>query len=56
MKRQAQAMARGNFSRKVKVYSNDEIGQLAKTFNHLSKKLQMNRQKQIVKNENYLPF
>ena len=39
MKRQAQAMARGNFSRKVKVYGNDEIGQLAEAFNYLSKKL-----------------
>src|SRR5690606_25558959 len=39
MKRQAQAMARGNFSRKVKVYGNDEIGQLAEAFNYLSRKL-----------------
>ena len=28
MRRQAQAMARGNFSRKVRVYGNDEMGQL----------------------------
>lgn len=40
MKRQAREMARGNFAKKVKIYSNDEIGQLAETFNHLSKKLQ----------------
>jgi len=40
MKKQAQAMAKGNFSRKVKVYGSDEIGQLATTFNHLTKKLQ----------------
>ncbi|WP_346206748.1 cell wall metabolism sensor histidine kinase WalK [Caldifermentibacillus hisashii] len=40
MKKQAQAMARGNYSRKVKVYGHDEIGQLAITFNNLSKKLQ----------------
>jgi two-component system sensor histidine kinase VicK len=40
MKKQAQAMARGNFSRKVKVYGNDEIGTLAITFNNLTKKLQ----------------
>ena len=40
MKRQAIAMAKGNFSRKVKVYGNDEIGQLAVTFNNLTKKLQ----------------
>ncbi|QED49923.1 cell wall metabolism sensor histidine kinase WalK [Cytobacillus dafuensis] len=40
MRRQALAMAKGNFSRKVKVYGNDEIGQLAMTFNNLTKKLQ----------------
>ena len=40
MKKQAQAMAKGNFSRKVKIYGTDEIGQLASTFNHLTKKLQ----------------
>jgi two-component system, OmpR family, sensor histidine kinase VicK len=40
MKKQALAMAKGNFSRKVKVYGYDEIGQLALTFNNLTKKLQ----------------
>ncbi|HLO13139.1 MAG TPA: cell wall metabolism sensor histidine kinase WalK [Pseudoneobacillus sp.] len=40
MKKQALAMAKGNFSRKVKVYGYDEIGQLAMTFNNLTKKLQ----------------
>ncbi|MDP4084649.1 MAG: cell wall metabolism sensor histidine kinase WalK [Bacillota bacterium] len=40
MKKQALAMAKGNFSRKVKVYGNDEIGTLAITFNNLTKKLQ----------------
>ncbi|MBU8881260.1 cell wall metabolism sensor histidine kinase WalK [Bacillus sp. FJAT-29790] len=40
MRRQALAMAKGNFSRKVKVYGYDEIGQLAMTFNNLTKKLQ----------------
>ncbi|MCM3570711.1 cell wall metabolism sensor histidine kinase WalK [Neobacillus mesonae] len=40
MKKQALAMAKGNFSRKVKVYGNDEIGTLASTFNHLTKRLQ----------------
>ncbi|MBM4761704.1 cell wall metabolism sensor histidine kinase WalK [Bacillus sp. B15-48] len=40
MKKQALAMTRGNFTRKVKVYDNDEIGQLAMTFNDLTKKLQ----------------
>ncbi|MET0787192.1 MAG: cell wall metabolism sensor histidine kinase WalK [Paenisporosarcina sp.] len=40
MRRQAQAMAKGNFSRKVRVYGNDEIGQLAISFNHLTNRLQ----------------
>jgi len=40
MKRQATAMAKGNFSRKVRVYGNDEVGQLAHSFNNLTKKLQ----------------
>ncbi|WP_042464222.1 cell wall metabolism sensor histidine kinase WalK [Neobacillus dielmonensis] len=40
MRKQALAMAKGNFSRKVKVYGHDEIGTLALTFNNLTKKLQ----------------
>lgn len=40
MRRQAQAMARGNFTRKVKVYGTDELGQLAIAFNHLTNQLQ----------------
>ncbi|RUL49440.1 MULTISPECIES: cell wall metabolism sensor histidine kinase WalK [Lysinibacillus] len=40
MRRQAQAMSRGNFSRKVRVYGDDEIGQLAIAFNHLTNRLQ----------------
>lgn len=40
MKKQALAMAKGNFSRKVRVYGQDEIGTLAITFNNLTKKLQ----------------
>ncbi|NYF25563.1 cell wall metabolism sensor histidine kinase WalK [Sporosarcina sp. JAI121] len=40
MRRQAQAMAKGNFSRKVRVYGNDELGQLAIAFNHLTNQLQ----------------
>ena len=40
MRKQAQAMAKGNFSRKVRVYGTDEIGQLAITFNHLTNRLQ----------------
>jgi len=40
MRKQALALARGNYSRKVKVYGHDEIGQLAYTFNNLTNKLQ----------------
>lgn len=40
MRRQALAMAQGNFSRKVHVYGNDEMGQLAIAFNHLTNQLQ----------------
>ncbi|ARD48373.1 cell wall metabolism sensor histidine kinase WalK [Sporosarcina sp. P37] len=40
MRRQAQAMAKGNFTRKVKVYGMDEMGQLAIAFNHLTNQLQ----------------
>lgn len=43
MRKQALEMARGNFSRKVKVYGYDEIGQLTLAFNNLSKKLQQAR-------------
>ncbi|MDE0584384.1 cell wall metabolism sensor histidine kinase WalK [Planococcus sp. A6] len=44
MRKQAQAMAKGNFSRKVRVYSEDEIGQLARAFNHLTNRLQESQQ------------
>ncbi|ENJ0903886.1 cell wall metabolism sensor histidine kinase WalK [Listeria monocytogenes] len=40
MERQAYAMARGNYSRKVKVYGVDEIGELADSFNTLTKRVQ----------------
>lgn len=40
MRKQAIALSRGDFSRKVKVYGDDEIGELAMTFNNLTKKLQ----------------
>ncbi|WP_285768078.1 cell wall metabolism sensor histidine kinase WalK [Peribacillus sp. SI8-4] len=40
MRKQALVMSKGNFSRKVRVYGDDEIGQLAVTFNNLTKKLQ----------------
>jgi two-component system sensor histidine kinase VicK len=39
MRKQAIELANGNFSRKVKVYGEDEIGQLAITFNYLTDKL-----------------
>src|SRR5690625_3757406 len=39
MRRQALTMARGDFSQKVQVYGNDEISQLAVTFNHLNDRL-----------------
>jgi len=39
MRKQAQTMARGDFSQKVKVYGSDEISQLAVTFNHLNDRL-----------------
>lgn len=40
MKRQAVVLGRGVFSRSVKVYGNDEIGQLAVAFNDLTNRLQ----------------
>lgn len=40
MRKQAIALSKGNFSRKVKIYGNDEIGQLAFTFNTLTRRLQ----------------
>jgi two-component system, OmpR family, sensor histidine kinase VicK len=40
MRKHALIMARGDFSRKVRVYGDDEIGQLASAFNDLTKKLQ----------------
>ncbi|MGC4378362.1 cell wall metabolism sensor histidine kinase WalK [Fictibacillus sp. Mic-4] len=40
MRKQALVMARGDFSRKVQVYGDDEIGQLAMTFNDLTTRLQ----------------
>lgn len=41
MRRQAQTMARGDFTQKVNVYGGDEIGQLAETFNDLNDRLQL---------------
>src|SRR5699024_12332009 len=40
MRGQAQKMATGDFSQKVNVYSSDEIGQLAGTFNDMNDRLQ----------------
>lgn len=39
MRRQAQIMAKGDFTQKVNVYGKDEIGQLAETFNDLNSRL-----------------
>lgn len=39
MRKQAQVLGKGDFSRKVHVYGKDEIGQLAITFNELTTKL-----------------
>lgn len=39
MRRQAQTMARGDFSQKVNVYGSDEISQLAEAFNDLNDRL-----------------
>src|SRR5690625_2592417 len=41
MRRQAKTMARGDFSQKVNVYSTDEIGQLAVTFNDMNDRLRL---------------
>ena len=41
MRRQAQKMAKGDFSQKVNVYSTDEIGQLAVTFNDMNDRLKL---------------
>lgn len=38
--RQTNAMAKGDFSRRVRVYSDDEIGRLGQAFNHLTARLQ----------------
>lgn len=40
MRRRALQIAYGDFSRKVKVYGNDEIGQLAIAFNQMTEKLE----------------
>ncbi|UOQ44797.1 cell wall metabolism sensor histidine kinase WalK [Halobacillus salinarum] len=41
MRKQAQIMATGDFSQKVEVHGNDEIGQLGVTFNDLNDKLKL---------------
>ncbi|TGB01230.1 cell wall metabolism sensor histidine kinase WalK [Halobacillus salinus] len=43
MKKQAQVMATGDFSQKVDVKGNDEIGQLGITFNDLNDKLRLSQ-------------
>lgn len=37
--RQAENLTKGDFNQEVKIYSNDEIGNLGKTFNHMAKRL-----------------
>ncbi|GAB2537275.1 cell wall metabolism sensor histidine kinase WalK [Gracilibacillus alcaliphilus] len=44
MRKQAMGMARGDFSRKVNVYGQDEIGQLASTFNDMNDRLKLANQ------------
>ncbi|UOQ83771.1 cell wall metabolism sensor histidine kinase WalK [Gracilibacillus salinarum] len=44
MRKQAMGMARGDFSRKVNVYGQDEIGQLATTFNDMNDRLRIANQ------------
>lgn len=43
IRKQAQEMAKGNFSRKLRAYSDDEIGELTVSFNNLSRNLQQAR-------------
>lgn len=40
MTRQTRAVADGDFNRTVKIYSDDEIGQLGMAFNHMTRRLQ----------------
>ncbi len=40
MRKQAVAMSKGHYNRSARIFGNDEIGQLAMTFNSLSRKLQ----------------
>lgn len=56
MRKQAIAMSKGNFSRKVKVYGYDEIGELAMTFNNLTKKLQEAQATTEGKGASFHPF
>lgn len=41
MRRQAQTMAKGDFTQKVNIYGKDEIGQLAEAFNDLNSRLKL---------------
>lgn len=40
MREQAIRIARGDYSRKVKVHGQDELGQLADTFNQLAERIE----------------
>ena len=39
MRNQTVEMSRGNYTQRVKIYGNDEIGELALAFNNLSKRV-----------------
>ena len=40
MRNQTVEMSKGNYTQRVKIYGNDEIGELALAFNNLSKRVQ----------------
>src|SRR5699024_11857609 len=40
MRNQTLEMSKGNYTQRVKIYGNDEIGELALSFNNLSKRVQ----------------
>jgi two-component system sensor histidine kinase VicK len=39
MRNQTVEMSKGNYTQRVKIYGNDEIGELALAFNNLSKRV-----------------
>ena len=50
MRNQTVEMSKGNYTQRVKIYGNDEIGELALAFNNLSKRVQKPKRIQKVKN------